>query len=233
MAVLRVVSMLVLLWSPVLQKVGCQAPCTLEDVVTLSDFNLTRFLGKWNEVQWIAPAFEDQASMWTDYYHEYNSDDYGQVTGYYSGKSPSTGQCFINGVMLLPTNNPGKLFLYQIGSKSMIDYWVLNTDYTSYAIVYSCVARTNNTCDTARSWLWGRMTSLPEQVKENAKTVFQNLCMNLTLLYSTTFSTSCVPQNKDPCASGSPGLAQNGRHTWPTWIIFFNHLAVFTCLHLN
>lgn len=42
MAVLRAVSMLVLMWSPVLQKVGCQAPCTLEDVVPLSDFNLTR-----------------------------------------------------------------------------------------------------------------------------------------------------------------------------------------------
>lgn len=59
----------------------------MNSVPVFKDRNVvSQFLGKWNEVQWIAPAFEDQASMWTDYYHEYNSDDYGQVTGYYSGK---------------------------------------------------------------------------------------------------------------------------------------------------
>ena len=73
---------------------------------------------------------------------------------------------------------------------ALLDYWILKTDYTSYAIAYICVekaADSNNTCKKARSWLWSRSRALPEQVKADARNLFQNLCMNMTLLYTTDY----------------------------------------------
>ena len=51
---------------------------------TLSSFS--QFLGKWYEILWIAPSYYDGGDLWINYYNVYNADDYGVVTGYYSGK---------------------------------------------------------------------------------------------------------------------------------------------------
>ena len=51
---------------------------------TLSSFS--QFLGKWYEILWIAPSYFDGGDLWINYYNVYNADDYGVVTGYYSGK---------------------------------------------------------------------------------------------------------------------------------------------------
>ena len=43
-------------------------------------------MGTWYEILWIAPSYNDGGDLWINYYHVYSADDYGVVTGYYSGK---------------------------------------------------------------------------------------------------------------------------------------------------
>ena len=67
------------------------------------------------------------------------------------------------------------------------DYWVMKTDYTSYAMVYSCLGHSGSTCTHDKAWLWGRTKSLPNARIEEARTLFDSLCMNMTLWYETPF----------------------------------------------
>jgi hypothetical protein len=62
------------------------------------------------------------------------------------------------------------------------DYWVMKTDYTSYAITYTCLEKSGNNCTWARAWLWGRGKTLPIGVKQEARDMWSRNCMNLTLL---------------------------------------------------
>ncbi|KAK7089772.1 retinol-binding protein 4-A-like [Littorina saxatilis] len=180
-------------------SVSGQAPCTLSNVPLQQNFDIDLFLGKWYEIEWVSPAYMDAGELWINYYHVYSADEYGVVTGYYSGKDSNTAQCFLGGLAVLKsTDHPAKMLLYnEQKRKVMYDYWIVSTDYTSYAIAYGCLNRapdSNDTCATARSWLWGRSRSLPESVKVNARTIFESLCMNLTLLYATGWrGDECIP----------------------------------------
>ncbi|KAL8623855.1 hypothetical protein ACOMHN_002183 [Nucella lapillus] len=164
------------------------------------------FLGQWYEIEWIAPTYQDNGNSWINYYHVYTADRYGVVTGYSSGKDPNSGQCFLGGLVnLKTTDHPAKLKQYTERKKTTIDYWVVDTDYESYAIVYSCVDRANdanNTCSTPRSWTWSRTKSLPDTVKQTARDIFDRLCMNSTLLYVTGFAgEDCDPDTTRSVAS--------------------------------
>jgi lipocalin len=47
---------------------------------------LLQFLGKWYEVTWIPPEYQDAGNAWINYYHVYSMDHFGLRTSYYSGK---------------------------------------------------------------------------------------------------------------------------------------------------
>ncbi|XP_076442985.1 retinol-binding protein 4-A-like isoform X2 [Babylonia areolata] len=190
-------------WEMVVVGVGAQPPCSLDDVAVMEDFDVSKFIGRWYEVEWIAATYQDSGNSWINYFQHYTADDFGVVTGYYSGKDPNTNECYFGGLVNLKTKtHPAKMRQYREKKKLILDYWVLDTDYSSYAVVYSCEVPANdmnNTCNTAVSWLWGRGKSLPEDVKARARDTFRDLCMNMTLLYVTGF----VGDDCEPDTSGS------------------------------
>ena len=62
-----------------------QSVAPKQTVVWCCCFSL-QFMGTWYEILWIAPSYNDGGDLWINYYHVYSADDYGVVTGYYSGK---------------------------------------------------------------------------------------------------------------------------------------------------
>ncbi|KAK7506902.1 hypothetical protein BaRGS_00001753 [Batillaria attramentaria] len=171
--------------------VAGQTPCKLSEIAVQQNFDIKKFMGVWYEIEWISPTYNDGGDAWVNYYHVYREGEYGVVTGYYSGKDPKSEQCFFGGHALLKTEtDPAKLTLYQEGRKVQNDYWILETDYTNYAVAYSCIERNSShsdTCKTSRSWMWGRGTSLPADVITSTRTKFANLCMNMTNILVTDF----------------------------------------------
>lgn len=83
--------------------------------------------------------------------------------------------------------------MYFPDATSVTPYWVIDTDYTSYAVVYACfhVNATSGTCDSnqVNAWVVGRDKTLSE-AKMNASIALieDQLCLDFTQFHT-------IPQN--------------------------------------
>lgn len=57
-------------------------------------------------------------------------------------------------------------------------YWVVDTDYSSYAVMYGCLKMNNSECVSARSTVWSRRQTLSPRLQSRANTILQMLCIN-------------------------------------------------------
>lgn len=74
---------------------------------------------------------------------------------------------------------------------NFVDYWVVKTDYTNYSVVYECSKlNDDNTCKKIITWVFSRHQTLPESLMAEVDHVIENLCLNETQFYTTTYSKS-------------------------------------------
>lgn len=68
-----------------------------------------------------------------------------------------------------------------------VDYWILRTDYSNYAVAYGCTNRASDrTCEHAQAALWSRTPTLEDDYVETAGQMFSSVCLNLTTFIQTT-----------------------------------------------
>lgn len=109
--------------------------------------NLTKlqYLGKWFEIKRYVNSFQEKGDCVTAQY-SFNPDNATiKVTNEMKMLPNKTNIISLNGTGRLESAVPpidGRLVVNFNGHDS--DYWVLNTDYTNYAVVWSCVNVGNN-----------------------------------------------------------------------------------------
>ena len=113
-------------------------PGNCPDYQAIKDFEVSKYLGKWYSIQhyeaWFSKGGECNAA-------EYSLNDDGSVRVYNSNKkngvlSDITGLA----VPSYPEQSPleGKLNVTFFGEPNRSNYWILDTDYINYTIVWSC-----------------------------------------------------------------------------------------------
>ncbi|XP_070182604.1 uncharacterized protein, partial [Littorina saxatilis] len=170
---------------PQISSPGCPLPVKVQH-----HFSVERFLGRWNELMWVAPEDEKDYDAADYFWLLGNMTHHGTIPIGSSGRDPSSGQCFGGPLQLQTTNKPGVLLLDTGNGKAATLVYVMKTDYVTYANVYGCYEYNSDAsvCHNGRAWLWSRATSLPEKLKHDAVKQWSQLCLDVrTLLKYTPF----------------------------------------------
>lgn len=156
--------------------------CNVNDIEIQPNFNLDNYMGKWYEVLWAPPHFEKVEDMYVDYTEVFSMAEDGNVTSVTQGRIPGKESCLpAKGRLMYVSDVPGKMYniLAQEQGDSHFDYWVLETDYTSYSVVYGCdvVNETSGVCIEFHAWVWGRETSLDDDTLTKAYAAAEKACV--------------------------------------------------------
>ncbi|XP_046992006.1 apolipoprotein D-like [Schistocerca americana] len=131
------VTVLALIATPSLAQIGSTGPCP--NVTLVSNFDAAAYLGKWYEQYRFFAIFEGDGECVTATYTD-NGD--GTVGVENAMIDPETGDPeIINGQASVDGNTTeGRLVVIfpQTGSFEA-PYWILDTDYGNYSVVWSCI----------------------------------------------------------------------------------------------
>ncbi|WAR11660.1 APOD-like protein [Mya arenaria] len=129
--------------------------------VPQASFNLTEYLGDWYEIYKFYAAFESGQSCAKA---NYQIKPDGHIRIFNSGfkdNNPinATGDAYIPDL-----KNPAKLKLRFSSLAPYGDYWVLDTDYTDYTLIYSCSGVLGIT-HYEFAWILARQPTISAEVK--------------------------------------------------------------------
>ncbi|XP_038206911.1 uncharacterized protein LOC119828740 [Zerene cesonia] len=124
------------------------------NINVVSSLNLTEFQGEWILIQ----TYFSERQSGTCNRAEYTLN--GNVLSVVNSHVVNQNLLSVSGTATSPTGD-GKLIV-NIGSNPAVDYWILGTNYNSYALAYSCQNLENN---RRRVWSWklSRTTSLRDE----------------------------------------------------------------------
>ena len=88
---------------------------------------------------------------------------------YFNLRNTGVREETIGSAAILNTNEPAKLLVtFQFGPiKVSSDYWVLETDYNTYSLVYSCRSVLGNKSEFA--WILSRRNTLSQDIVNNLR----------------------------------------------------------------
>ncbi|KAF3698780.1 Apolipoprotein D [Channa argus] len=132
-------------------------------------FNLRQFMGRWFEIEKLPAQFEKGSCIETNF--TLTTDNSIRVA---SSEILNGELRKIEGIGVIEDmRNPAKLGISYSYVLPYSPYWILSTDYVSFALVYSCT-------DILRlfhvdfAWILGRKRTLPDSTIQKAKELFTN-----------------------------------------------------------
>ncbi|XP_017266382.1 apolipoprotein D [Kryptolebias marmoratus] len=154
------------LFLPVIRaQVPHWGPCSEPEVQPA--FSLQQFMGRWFEIAKLPTQFEKGRCIETNF--TYRTDKSIRVV---SSEILKGEVRKIEGTgILVDPKNPAKLGISYSYVLPYSPYWILSTDYSTFALVYSCT-------DVLRlfhvdfAWILGRTRSLPDSTMQRALNVF-------------------------------------------------------------
>ncbi|XP_063628207.1 uncharacterized protein LOC134799701 [Cydia splendana] len=128
------------------------------NILVVQNFDPARYEGRWRLIESYASEFQDGTC--NDATYTIQNDD-GSVLVYNTQVINETLDTITGSAVLATADGSGKLLVTFPGAPEPVEYWILDTDYESYALVYSCV---NQNSDQRRVWSWklSRTTSLTD-----------------------------------------------------------------------
>ena len=198
------------------QSANCTTP-PLANLTVQENFNLTRFLGVWFEIEWLPGAPHTEDELWRDFYQSFELVEGSTTRLSVSGKARVLNQatCFSFGPWQIIANNSAKMILER---KSPNDttflnwpYHILKTDYENYALIYGCTSSNVShaePCPQPILWLFSRTVTLTGTHRSMLDTfIDETLCVNRTALEITPHSDkSCLRSFAASLRSFSPWL---------------------------
>ncbi|KFM69602.1 Apolipoprotein D, partial [Stegodyphus mimosarum] len=134
------------------------------DVKVKEPFDVSKYVGEWYEVEKNPTPFE--AGLKCNKAKYENKGDYISVVN--TGISERSGkESTIEGKATIPDKNvPSKLKVKFNNMPFKADYWVLDTDYENYSVVYSCFS-VFKLFNAEYLWILSRTPTLEDATKEN------------------------------------------------------------------
>ncbi|XP_065079404.1 apolipoprotein D-like [Ochlerotatus camptorhynchus] len=167
--VLLVVVVLMLLvnsgYGYIVKDGNCSLVSSSMPVVT--NFELEKYLGKWYEIERYEQDYQRNLECVTAEYIRNSQDASVDVKskGFLATKDAYASFAGI-AVMSDPQANPtvGKLNVsYGIRASGISNYWIVDTDYVNYAVVYSCTPIADSESIIEGYWLLSRTPALAEE----------------------------------------------------------------------
>lgn len=197
------------------QSLACTAP-SFTNITVQANFNLTKFLGTWYEIEWLPGEPHAEADIWRDFVQSFQLENGSNVRLSVPGKFRllNNDTCFSFGPWSIVANNSAKMVLERKSPTSPKPnnwpYYVIKTDYDNYALIYGCSVDGYNLtepCTAPIIWLFGRKVILADGYRKDMDNYIANtLCVNLTRMEITPHgATTCSNQP----LSGSSSLSLN------------------------
>ncbi|XP_045447234.1 apolipoprotein D-like [Melitaea cinxia] len=167
MSVLRTIA--IFLCGLTLQQCAAQMvfPGSCPDVAAMENFNANRYLGKWYEIEKYFAAFELGGKCITA---EYGLKDNGVISVVNKQLSSFTGmKSQIEGEAIqVSRSDEGKLAVRfpSLPVNIAAPYWVADTDYDNYSLVWSCYEF--GVFHTRNAWILTRQRDPPMEILEKA-----------------------------------------------------------------
>ncbi|XP_071080818.1 uncharacterized protein [Haliotis cracherodii] len=205
-----------------LQTAECNVPaqysvntgqnCHVSDIPVQEDFDIQKYAGSWYEMRWLAQSYIPASELFQDYRHVFNPRGDGTLSAVITGRSKDG--CFYRKAIIVPSATAGKLTLKVLdGSADQFPYWVIDTDYINYAVMYGCLNVTSDgKCVAARSTVWSRGTTLARRFQYRVNTVLQALCVNPVAFLDTSHHHACPECMDDSCFYKTNGESRH-RHS--------------------
>lgn len=186
----------------VVESSNCSTPI-LANLSVVENFNLTRFLGIWHEIEWLPAEPHSEADIWRDFYQSFQFENGSTTRLSVLGKARILNQdeCFTFGPWTIIANNSAKMILERKSPNETTfinwPYHIVKTDYDNYALIYGCTSSNysqTERCSKPILWLFSRSVTLAT----NHRTMLDNfidetLCVNRTELEITPHSDkSCL-----------------------------------------
>ncbi|XP_045533460.1 uncharacterized protein LOC123720756 isoform X1 [Pieris brassicae] len=137
------------------------------DIPVVRDFNVTRYLGRWRMLETYHSEFQ-RGTCNDATYTLLNDGTVSALNSQVINEELDT----ITGIASASSDGSAKLSVKFPTTTEAADYWVLNTDYDSYALVYSCKNLENN---QKRVWSWklSRTTELSPSANDNINAIIE------------------------------------------------------------
>merc|ERR1719153_81617 len=153
---------------------------------TLKEFNVTEYLGDWYEQRRL-PAFFQLNTRCV--MARYGAMDDGRVSVHNVATKKNGDFDVIDGSAFIPDpNHPGELVVEFPGNPAG-DYWILDTDYHNYSVVYACADFLLMKLEFA--WILSREKKLDPDILEYATNVYVKNGIDTTLLEDTLQNDDC------------------------------------------
>ncbi|XP_046564055.1 uncharacterized protein LOC124272880 [Haliotis rubra] len=165
--------------------------CNVSTFQVQQDFDIAKYSGSWYEMEWLAQSYIPPSELFQDYQHEYIAGSDGKVSAFIRGRNKQG--CFYREAIMEPLETPGKFTLKVKDSNDQYPYWVVDTDYSGFAVMYGCLEVNNSQCVSARSTVWSRRQTLAPRLQSRSNTVVQMLCVNPAAFLLTSHKNACPP----------------------------------------
>ncbi|XP_011307801.1 apolipoprotein D [Fopius arisanus] len=152
------------------------------DVETISTFDVENYMGKWYEQYRYFMIFEAGGKCVTANY-SLNNDETVKVVNAQVNSLLGFPSQIEGSARIVDPKDPGKLAVKFPVSPFEGSYWILDTDYDSYAAVWSCQSLL--VANTQFAWILTREQNPPQDVIEKAKDAFKKNSISVDLFLKT------------------------------------------------
>lgn len=136
-----------------------------QDVQVKQGFSLADFAGRWYEIKRYEQFYEKDLDCTVAEYQPTGKNTISVKNGAFSFANNTRVVADGTAVLSFPddTQQPGKLSVAFFGAKpDRSNYWVLDTDYTSYGVVYSCEPFFRDSSKNVLGfWIFSRTPTFP------------------------------------------------------------------------
>jgi len=160
---------------------------------TVETFDVEAYLGLWYEQKRIPASFQVDT---TCVRAEYGINDEGVVTVHNTATNADGSFDEIYGTATVPDpEHPGELLVDFPTSPVKGEYWVLDTDYENYTIIYSCVDYVFGLIHFEFAWILTRETNADPALIQQGTDLLESFGVDVSLMELTTQIPECCYEN--------------------------------------
>nr|P06172.1 RecName: Full=Retinol-binding protein 4; AltName: Full=Plasma retinol-binding protein; Short=PRBP; Flags: Precursor [Xenopus laevis]AAA20483.1 serum retinol binding protein precursor [Xenopus laevis] len=159
--------------------------CRVDNFEVMKDFNKERYAGVWYAV---AKKDPEGLFLLDNIAANFKIEDNGKTTATAKGRVRILDKLELCANMVgtfIETNDPAKYRMKYHGALAILergldDHWVVDTDYTTYAITYACRRRNlDGTCRDSYSFVFSRdINGLPSESQRIVRRRQEQLCLD-------------------------------------------------------